>query len=196
MPYSERPRPWKTYHDRFLRCHILTTTLVNSRQMARAMFRLGESNSVSKGGKEPLKSDRSFLSRSLGWLIGGIWVVCQIVLITWGTLAIYYSNLPSAPLRLTLSAAFAAFAVCACWVSPRRGMSAVFLGLFFVVVVWWISIPPSHDRPWRSEVAVMPRAIIDGDRVRITGVRNFDYRSRNDFTVRYEEREISLSHLK
>jgi hypothetical protein len=26
-------------------------------------------------------------------------------------------------------------------------------------------------------------------------VRNFDYRSRNDFTVRYEEREVSLSHL-
>jgi hypothetical protein len=37
--------------------------------MARAMFRLGEFNSVSKGGKEPLRSDRSFLSRSLGWLI-------------------------------------------------------------------------------------------------------------------------------
>jgi hypothetical protein len=163
--------------------------------MAPAMFRLGEFNSVSKAGKEPLRS-RSFLSRSLGWLIGGIWVVCQIVLITWGTLAIYYSNLPWAALRLTLAAAFAAFAVWACWVSPRRGMSAVFLGLFFAVVVWWISIPPSHDRPWRPEVAVMPRAIIDGDRVRITGVRNFDYRSRNDFTVRYEEREISLSHLK
>ena len=42
---------------------------------------------------------------------------------------------------------------------------------------------------------MMPLAIIDGDRVRITGVRNFDYRSRNDFTVRYEEREIRLSHL-
>jgi hypothetical protein len=41
----------------------------------------------------------------------------------------------------------------------------------------------------------MPRATIDGDRVRITGVRNFDYRSRDDFTVRYEEREVSLSHL-
>jgi hypothetical protein len=163
--------------------------------MARAMFRLGEFNSVSKGGKEPLRSDRSFLSRSLGWLIRGIWVVCQIVLLTWGTLAIYYSNLPWPALRLTLAAAFAAFGVWACWVSSRRGMSAVFLGLFLVVVVWWISIPPSHDRPWRPEVAVMPRVIIDGDRVRITGVRNFDYRSRNDFTVRYEEREIRLSHL-
>ena len=41
----------------------------------------------------------------------------------------------------------------------------------------------------------MPWATIDGDRVRITGVRNFDYRSRDDFTVRHEEREVLLSHL-
>jgi hypothetical protein len=41
----------------------------------------------------------------------------------------------------------------------------------------------------------MPRATIDGDRVRFTGVRNFEYRSRDDFTVRYEEREVSLSSL-
>jgi hypothetical protein len=41
----------------------------------------------------------------------------------------------------------------------------------------------------------MPRAVVDGDRVRISGVRNFEYRSRNDFTPRYEEREVSLSHL-
>ena len=42
----------------------------------------------------------------------------------------------------------------------------------------------------------MPRTFIDGDRVRITGVRNFEYRSRDDFTIRYEEREVSLSHLR
>lgn len=41
----------------------------------------------------------------------------------------------------------------------------------------------------------MPRAFIDGDRVRITGVRNFDYRTREDFTVRYDVREVQLSHL-
>jgi Domain of unknown function (DUF4105) len=67
--------------------------------------------------------------------------------------------------------------------------------LFLGVVVWWITIQPSHDRAWRPEVAVMPRAFIDGDRVRITGVRDFDYRSLDDFTVRYEEREVRLSHL-
>lgn len=41
----------------------------------------------------------------------------------------------------------------------------------------------------------MPRAIIDGDRIRLTGVRNFEYRSVVDFTPRYEEREVQLSHL-
>ena len=41
----------------------------------------------------------------------------------------------------------------------------------------------------------MPRVTIDGDRVHIAGVRNFEYRSLNDFTVRYEEREVQLSHL-
>jgi len=74
-------------------------------------------------------------------------------------------------------------------------MSALFIVLFLCVVAWWISISPSHDREWRPEVAVMPRAFIDGDRVRITGVRNFDYRSRDDFDVHYEERIVQLSHL-
>ena len=87
------------------------------------------------------------------------------------------------------------FAVWSCWITRRRGMRWTFLAVLAGVVVWWILIPPSHDRPWRPEVAVMPRATIDGDRVRITGVRNFDYRSRNDFTVRYEEREVERSHL-
>jgi len=67
--------------------------------------------------------------------------------------------------------------------------------LYLGVVAWWISISPSHDRQWRPEVAVMPRAFLDGDRVRLTGVRNFEYRTRDDFTVRYEQRELSLSHL-
>ena len=128
-------------------------------------------------------------------MTAAIWFLLRAILIAWAALAIYYSNLPWSGLRLGLAGAFAAFAVWALWLSRRRRMHAVLLVLFLGVVAWWISIPPSHDRPWRPEVAVMPRAFIDGDRVRLTGVRNFDYRSRNDFTVRYEEREVLLSHL-
>lgn len=142
-----------------------------------------------------MSSHRGLLSRILGRLIAGIWFLCQVLLIAWATLAIYYSNLPWPTLRLALAGAFAVFAIWALWFSRQRRMPVVFGVLFLAVVAWWISIPPSHDRVWRPEVAVMPRAVIDGDRVRITGVRNFDYRTRHDFTVRWEEREVSLSHL-
>jgi hypothetical protein len=145
--------------------------------------------------EERVSSVRKFVSISFGWSTGIIGFLCRVVLVTWAVLAIHYSNLPWAGLRTMLAAAFAAFAIWALWLSRQRRMSVVFLVMFFGVVAWWIAIPPSHNRQWRPEVAVMPRAVIEGDHVRLTGVRNFDYRSRNDFTVRYEERVVSLSHL-
>ena len=146
-------------------------------------------------GREGLSSHRGFLYWLLAWPIRGVWLVCRVALILWATLAIYYSNLPWPGLRLALAIAFAAFAIWAIWVSPRRRASVAFVVLYLGVVAWWISISPSHHREWRPEVAVMPRAFIDSDRVHLTGVRNFEYRSRDDFTARYEERDVSLSHL-
>lgn len=143
----------------------------------------------------PLTSHRGYVSRAVGGLIAGIRFLVGALLVAWATLAIYYSNLPWAGVRLGLAAAFAAFAIWVLLVSRQREMSLVLIALYLGVVAWWISIPPSHDRQWRPEVEVMPRASIDGDRVRVTGVRNFDYRSRDDFTVRHEEREVSLRHL-
>jgi Domain of unknown function (DUF4105) len=142
-----------------------------------------------------LSTLRRFACTSLSWLIAGLGFLCRVLLIAWATLAIYYSNLPWGEARLVLAAAFAAFAIWGFWLTRRRRMRVAVIVLFLGVVGWWISIPPLHDRNWRPEVAVMPRATIDGDRVRITGVRNFDYRSRNDFTVRREVREVQLSHL-
>jgi hypothetical protein len=135
------------------------------------------------------------LLKALAWLRACTGNVFRVTLIAWASLAIYYSNLPWAWVRLVLAVAFAAFGIWALWLARRQRMSLAFAGLFLGVLVWWILIPASHDRPWQPKVAVMPRAIIDGDRVRITGVRNFEYRSRDDFTVRYEEREVSVSYL-
>ena len=142
-----------------------------------------------------MRSRRGLLSRWLGRLAKAILVLGQALLIAWATLAIYYSNLPWPALRSAVAALFAALSIWGFWLSRRRHAPLAAFVLFLGVVAWWISIAPSHDRPWRPEVAVMPRAIIAGDRIRITGVRNFDYRTRNDFTVQYEEREIELSHL-
>jgi hypothetical protein len=58
-----------------------------------------------------LSSLRWFLFASFDWLIAVIWLLCRAALIAWATLAIYYSNLPSAGMRLALAAAFAAFTI-------------------------------------------------------------------------------------
>src|SRR5262249_37798696 len=110
-----------------------------------------------------------WFSRSLRWVLASLRFLLFSLLVIWTTLAVYYSNLPWAWLRLVLAVAVAAFSVWALWLTRRPRMRWAFAGLFLVVLVWFITIRPSHDRPWRPEVAVMPRAIIDGDRVRITG---------------------------
>ncbi len=144
--------------------------------------------------KRPLISLRRALASLFRWMTAAIWLLLRAILIGWAALAIYYSNLPWWELRLGLAVAFTAFAIWALGFAAaadvrgfRRAVSrhARMVAFHF----------PSHNRHWRPEVAVMPRAIVEGDRVRLTGVRNFDYRSRDDFTVHYEEREVQLSHL-
>src|SRR5690606_9587789 len=137
----------------------------------------------------------NLLFRPLYWLGVAVWFLFKVLLTAWGTLAIYHSNLPWFGLRLALAAGFAAFSIWALWLARRNSAWLAFAAVFAAVVGWWLTITPSHDRAWRPEVAVMPRAFIDGDRVRITGVRNFEYRSETDFTVRHEEREYRLSRL-
>jgi hypothetical protein len=137
----------------------------------------------------------AWIARPGRWCWTGLRRAAQLLLIVWAALAIYFSNLPWAWTRVVLAVAFAGFAVWALWVSRRARLRWAFAGAFAAVAVWWVCIPPSHDRPWRREVAVLPRAVLDGDRVRLTGFRNFAYRSRDDFDVRYEQREVSLAHL-
>src|SRR6476661_2483597 len=136
-----------------------------------------------------------FLLGCFRWVLAVSRFLVLALCVLWASLAIYYSNLPWSLARLGLAAIFAAISIWALWFSRRRSVFFVAIAFFLGVVGWWISISPSHYRNWRPEVAVMPRATIDGDRVDLTGVRNFDYRSRNYFTVNYEEREILLSHL-
>ncbi len=67
--------------------------------------------------------------------------------------------------------------------------------IFAVVLVWWLNIRPSNDGDWQSDVAVLPRADIDGDSVTIHNIRDVDYRSENDYTVHYYDRTFDLKKL-
>lgn len=114
----------------------------------------------------------------------------------WAALAIYYSDLPGAPLRLALAAAFALGTLGAfLFLRHRRRTLLGFFIAFAILLLWWTSIAPSNQRDWQTEVAVLPYATQDGDLVTVHDIRNFDYRTEQDFVAQYDDRTFDLRKL-
>ena len=115
----------------------------------------------------------------------------------WAATAVYFSNLPTQYLRLTLSILFPFIIIAIFWrVHPFGKAFWVFLILFGLVLIWWLLIPPSNNRQWHPVSEVLCYADINGDDVTIHNIRNFDYRSVTDFTPQYYDKTFSLSSLK
>lgn len=122
-----------------------------------------------------------------------------MVATAWGTLAIYYAGPKSEPLRTALAALFAIFGTATLvllrWRHWRWRAAGLFALVFAGVLAWWSGIAPSNDRDWKPEVAVLPYATIDGDRVTMHNIRNFDYRSETEFTPHYYDKTFDLRKL-
>jgi hypothetical protein len=133
-----------------------------------------------------------------GWklLIVAPWVLPCMALTVWGSLAIYYSNLPPL-IRPAGGLLFGLCSVCVLvLVRPFRRAVVAFLIGFAAVLLWWLTIPASNERDWQPDVAVLPYAVINGDTVTIHNIRNCDYRSETDYTVRHYDRTINLATLR
>jgi hypothetical protein len=117
----------------------------------------------------------------------------------WGVLALLYFDHASPLLRNCLAAAYAVASLAALvgFVMRRWRWRAfrAFVALSAVVLACWSAIRPSNDRDWQPEVAVLPYASIEGDRVTLHHIRNFDYRSETDFTPAYYDRTFDLGQL-
>ena len=75
-----------------------------------------------------------------------------------------------------------------------RGLAVSVLPIV-AVALWWSSIPPSNNRDWTPDVARTARATFDGNHVTIQNVRNFNYRSENDYDQRWETRTYDLDRI-
>jgi len=121
----------------------------------------------------------------------------------WGTGALWYrAGQARGPLIGTW------WAACLAGVAGMISVSPAWLWLpsggLAGLLIWWQTIRPAHARDWASDVARMlhverlpPQACASpaADIVRLHNVRNFDWRTREDFTPRWETREYDLSQI-
>ncbi|MCP3916260.1 MAG: DUF4105 domain-containing protein [bacterium] len=130
-------------------------------------------------------------------VVTGVLLVPILLLVAlWTALALHYSPLPYAWMRDGAAAVFVVgFLAAFAFLPKRRRTLVVYLAVFVAVLGWFLSIQASNDRDWRTEVAVLPGAVIEGDIATVTNIRNFDYATRDDFTVRYYDRAFDLSKL-
>lgn len=116
----------------------------------------------------------------------------------WAALAIWYQAPGGQPLKTGLVALWIAFtlaALLALW-QGRAGMALLgFAVAFGALVLWWQHIAPSNDRMWADDVARITSGTIQGDQVTLHNVRNFDWRSNDDYTQRWETRVYDLDKL-
>jgi hypothetical protein len=113
----------------------------------------------------------------------------------WGVGALYFSPLLPARWRAFAAASYGTASILAFALLPWPGTAIAALAIFAVLVILFRRIPASNDRDWQPDVAVTPYATVNGDLVTMHGVRNFDYRSGNDFTPRWEDRTYDLRKL-
>jgi hypothetical protein len=124
-----------------------------------------------------------------------LWTIAALLTL-WCVGAIYYSNLPAAWMRIAGALLFPlATIILFVLVRPQWRAWLVFLAAFTAIVVWFLLIPPYNDRDWRPDVAVLPYAEINGDTITVHNIRDCDYRSETDYTVRYYDKTFDLAKL-
>ena len=141
---------------------------------------------------------KPIIRRLARWLGLGLLAIAILLIGACCSVAVWYRCAAGEPVRDLLAGATLLFAlvVVACLATPRRWLAlVVYAASFALFLAWWATITPSNDRNWAPDVARSATATIDGDRLVVSNVRNFTWRSDTDFDQRWEQRSYNLSHV-
>jgi Domain of unknown function (DUF4105) len=132
----------------------------------------------------------------LDWILTITMLLTAAGITLWTAGAIYYDVCRSARwgLLLVLGWVGGVIVLFAAW-HPLWQPFIVLLGFTAFFLAWWLRQKPSHIGDWVPAVAVLPRAVREGDVVTLENIRNFEYRSLDDFTPKYETRTLHLANL-
>jgi len=120
-----------------------------------------------------------------------------LVVTLWWALALYFAAPGPAWTHVALAAVYALGTIALLvWLRPFRLALGIWGVALVLILFWWSTIHPSNEGDWQPDVARLPSAEVQGDRLTVHNIRNADYRSETDFTVRYEDRTYDLSKLR
>jgi hypothetical protein len=116
----------------------------------------------------------------------------------WAALVLLYAPVLPGGVRLPAAAGVAAVVLLSVGGVFFRPLRPAIAGLAIAVALTtaaWAWVSPSHAGDWPPEVARMAHATIEGDRVTIRNVRNFEWHGTDRFVERWETRSYTLSSL-
>lgn len=97
---------------------------------------------------------------------------------------------------LLAAVGLSALALAVLWVQGRgRAVWAGFLVVALAGMGWYQGLLPSNDRDWTPDVAHGVTSDIQGNIAILQNVRNFDWRTTEDFTPRWETRRYDIDQI-
>lgn len=135
------------------------------------------------------------------FLIGaGLALLCLTIALSalWAALALWYRLPFDMALRLAASTGFALLAlVVLVGLFPPRRLRAIatYCLALAAVLTWWASLTPPATGDWARDVERQVTGQIDGSVLTLRDVRNFTWRSPDDFDPNWEIRSYDLDQL-
>jgi len=114
----------------------------------------------------------------------------------WGTLALWYRLPAPGWLRAALAGCFllAGLTAAAALFGPHRvRIVLAYLIALGAVLAWWTTLRPPSQADFAPDVARQVTGIVEGDRLTLTNVRDFDWHSETDVTERWTTRSYDLA---
>lgn len=136
------------------------------------------------------------LLRSLGRLLASFAVLLSAA---WACAALWYQLPATPPVKvgaMVLWGLFGLVSIVLVWRGKAtRPLLSYAIGVA-MLLGWWNTIQPSQNREWADDVARHLKPRVEGNVVTMENVRNFDWRSDTDYTVRWDTRRYDLDRLR
>lgn len=137
------------------------------------------------------------------WMIGRMVLIAVMALVTfcsgvWGALALWY-QLPGNLATRTIGSAIWVIGVIALVILAINRRSWLPFGIYVlsyaVLMFWWMSIAPSNNRIWAGDTSRLLTGNVEGSQVTLNNVRDFSWRTDDDYDAHWETRHYDLDHL-